>query len=292
MARNHYFTLGTLPEQLLYEDIVIESLKIYGQDCVYIPRELTNKDTIFGDDSVSRFEKNYKIEMYIENVEGFDGEGDLFSKFGVEIRDEATFIISRRRWNALVKSDQNGVDFYRPREGDLIYLPLSKSIFQIQKVETETPFYQLKNLPIFKMRASLFEYNDEDMDTGIADIDAVEKYGAYNIALTLSDSDNSMAFKVGETVTQTLGTTTMSGEIADLNDSDNILYVAHAGSTGGTFAVFDVGSITGATSGITATITLVAERNNIDPGNQSDDFSTDILDFVDFSESNPFGDID
>jgi hypothetical protein len=160
--------------------------------------------------------------MYIENVEGFDGEGDLFSKFGVEIRDEATFIISRSRWNALVKSNQNGVDFYRPREGDLIYLPLSRSIFQIQKVETETPFYQLKNLPIFKMRASLFEYNDEDMDTGIADIDAAEKYGAYNIALTLSDSDNSMSFKVGETVTQTFGTTTMSGEISELNDSDNI----------------------------------------------------------------------
>ena len=291
MARNHYFTLGTKPEQLLYEDIVIESLKIYGQDCVYIPRELTNKDTIFGDDSVSRFEKNYKIEMYIENVEVFDGEGDLFSKFGVEIRDEATFIISRRRWNALVKSNQNGVDFYRPREGDLIYLPLSRSVFQIQKVETETPFYQIKNLPIFKMRASLFEYNDEDMDTGIADIDAAEKFGAYNIVLTLSDSDNSMSFKVGETVTQTFGTATMSGEISELNDSDNTIYLAHVGKSDGTFGVFDVGSITGGTSSVTATVTLVTERNNINPGNQNADFSDGISDFMDFSETNPFGDI-
>ena len=289
MARNHYFTLGTLPEQLLYEDIVIESLKIYGQDCVYIPRELTNKDTIFGDDSVSRFEKNYKIEMYIENVEGFEGEGDLFTRFGVEIRDEATFIISRRRWNALVKSDQNGVDFYRPREGDLIYLPLSQSVFQIQKVETESPFYQLKNLPIFKMRASLFEYNDEDFDTG-TDADLIEKVGAYQIALTLSDSDLASTFTIGETVSQTLGSTTINGELVNLNDSDNILYIAHAGSTDGTFGVFDVGTITGATSTSTATITLVAEQNNIDLGNQNDVFDTFEADFIDFSETNPFGD--
>jgi hypothetical protein len=291
MAVNPYFSQGVKTEQTLYEDIIIESLQMYGQDCVYMPRELTNKDIIFGDDPVSHFSKAYRVEMYIENAEGFDGEGDLFTKFGVELRDEATFIMARRRWNKLVSSYQTTIDFYRPREGDLIYLPLSKSIFQIQKVETETPFYQLKNLPIFKMRASLFEYNDEDFDTGTG-ADIIEKVGAYQIGLSLSDSDTASFFTIGETVTQTLGTTTMSGEIADLNDSDNILYVAHAGSTGGTFAIFDVGSITGATSGITATITLVAERNNIDPGNQSDDFSTDILDFVDFSESNPFGDID
>jgi hypothetical protein len=289
MALNPYFSQGVKTEQTLYEDIIIESLKIYGQDCIYMPRELTNKDTIFSDDPVSHFSKAYRVEMYIENAEGFEGEGDLFTRFGVEIRDEATFILARRRWNQLVNSYQTTIDYFRPREGDLIYLPLSQSIFQIQKVETESPFYQLKNLPIFKMRASLFEYNDEDFDTG-TDADLIEKVGAYQIALTLSDSDLASTFTIGETVSQTLGSTTINGELVNLNDSDNILYIAHAGSTDGTFGVFDVGTITGATSTTTATITLVAEQNNIDLGNQNDVFDTFEADFIDFSETNPFGD--
>ena len=98
MATNRYFTRGTPTEQRLYEDIIIESLKIYGQDVYYLPREIVKRDTIFNDDNVCRFDDAYRIEMYIENIEGFDGEGDLFTKFGVEIRDAATFIVARRRW--------------------------------------------------------------------------------------------------------------------------------------------------------------------------------------------------
>lgn len=288
MATNHYFNQGTLTEQLLYEDIVIESLKIFGQDIVYLPRELTNKDVFFNDDSISKFVKYYKIEMYIENIEGFDGEGDLFTKFGVEIRDEASFIVSRRRWNRLVKSETNEIEFYRPREGDLIYLPLSKSIFEIQKVETESPFYQLKNLPVFRLRASLFEYNDEDFDTGIADIDQVESIGAYQIVLELRDSDNPAAFSIGEMISQTIGTNTISAEVASINDSDNTIGVIHIGSADGTFANFTTGTITGGTSGITATVTTISEQNNIDPNNQNSIF--DNISFIDFSETNPFGD--
>jgi len=287
MATNHYFNQGTLTEQLLYEDIVIESLKIFGQDCVYLPRELTNKDIFFNDDSISKFVKNYKIEMYIENIEGFDGEGDLFTKFGVEIRDEASFVISRRRWNSIIKSQNNAIEFYRPREGDLIYLPLSKSIFEIQKVETESPFYQLKNLPLFRMRASLFEYNDEDFDTGIDAIDTVESIGAYQNALTLSTTP--MSFIVGETIQQTLASgVVMRGEVTEQNDSDSILYIAHIGSNDGTFGQFTTGTIIGSTSSATATVTSVSERNNIDPNNQNSIFNN--IDFIDFSETNPFGD--
>lgn len=291
MAINHYFSQGTSTEQLLYEDIVIESLKIYGQDLVYLPREIVNKDTIFSDDSVSKFSKYYKIEMYIENTEGFDGEGDLFTKFGVEIRDEATFVVSRRRWEKLVKAYNNTVEFYRPREGDLIYLPMSKSIFEIQKVETESPFYQLKNLPIFKMRASLFEYNDEDFDTGITNIDEIEASGGYQIALSLSGTNTAAGFIVGENVTQTLsGGTVMNGEVSEINDSDNILYLAHAGATDGTFGEFTTGSIIGGTSSMSATVLSVAERNNIDNSSQNSIFDGFEADFLDFSESNPFGD--
>lgn len=110
MATNLYFAQGTRSEQVLYEDLIIESLKMYGQDVYYIPREIVKRDRIFEDDAVSRFDNSYRIETYIENVEGFDGEGDLFTKFGVEIRDAATFIMSRRRWSSVVAKNESTVD--------------------------------------------------------------------------------------------------------------------------------------------------------------------------------------
>jgi len=131
MARNIYFTEKHAGEIELYENIVIESLQIYGTDVYYIPRDLVNEDTVFGDDTESSFNSSYKVEMYIDNIEGFEGEGDLFTKFGVEIRDEATFVVARRRWLQTVGRYDNEITGERPREGDLIYLPLSNSTFQI-----------------------------------------------------------------------------------------------------------------------------------------------------------------
>ena len=159
MARNIYFSDKVRSEQNLYENIIIESLKTYGQDVYYLPRTIVNENRIFGEDVPSKFSNSYKIEMYIENTEGFEGEGDLFTKFGVEIRDEATFIVSRRRWNTTVGKIDNQIEGERPREGDLIFLPLSKSMFEVMHVEHEQPFYQLANLPTFKMRCQLFEYS-------------------------------------------------------------------------------------------------------------------------------------
>src|SRR6056300_1173098 len=109
MARNLYFSEKVRSEMDLYEDIVIEALKMYGQDIYYLPRELVNEDVSLGDDVASRFPQSHKIELYIENVEGFDGEGDLFTRFGVEIRDEATFIVARRRWTQTVKRFDNEI---------------------------------------------------------------------------------------------------------------------------------------------------------------------------------------
>ena len=175
MATNFYFSQKVRSEQNLYEDIVIESLKMYGQDVYYLPREIVNEDRVFGDDVPSKFSSSYKIEMYVENVEGFDGEGDLFTKFGVEIRDQATFVVARRRWTSTVGRVDNNINSIRPREGDLIYLPLSNSMFQIMAVEHEQPFYQISNLPVYKLRAELFEYNDEDFETEIDAIDDIER---------------------------------------------------------------------------------------------------------------------
>src|SRR5210317_591692 len=178
MATNPYITKGYRPEQNLYEDIVIESLQFYGQDVYYLPREIITQDQIFADEVESRFSEAYKVEMYIENIEGFDGEGDLFTKFGVEIRDQATFIVARKRWKNLIGAylEENN---FRPREGDIIYLPLSNSMFQIMKVETEAPFYQLNQLPTFRLRCELFEYNDEEFQTMVDEIDDVVSEGAY-----------------------------------------------------------------------------------------------------------------
>jgi len=186
MATNVYFSQGKRSEQRLYEDIIIESLKIYGQDVYYMPRDILNENKIFGEDIPSRFNSSYKIEMYIENVEGFDGEGDLFTKFGVEIRDQATFIVARKRWNDAVKRYDNEIPStqVRPNEGDIIYLPLSNSMFQIMHVEHEQPFYQLKDLPTYKLRCELFEYTGEELDTGIDVIDNIEHDDSYRIELT------------------------------------------------------------------------------------------------------------
>ena len=185
MARNPYFSQKVRSEQNLYEDIIIESLKMYGQDVYYLPRDTVNEDRILGEDVPSSFNSSYKVEMYIENTEGFDGEGDLFTKFGVEIRDQATFIVARKRWTQTVAKYDNDIDSVRPREGDLIYLSLSNSLFEITHVEHEQPFYQLSNLPTYKLRCELFEYNDENLDTGIEVIDDIEVDYAYTYKVTV-----------------------------------------------------------------------------------------------------------
>ena len=179
MARNFYFSEKVRSEINLYEELIIEALKIYGQDVYYLPRTIVNEDTLLGDDPASQFASSYKIEMYIENVEGFDGEGDLFTRFGVEIRDECTFVVSKNRWSNQVARANNAIQGDRPTEGDLIYLPLSKSMFEIRHVEHEQPFYQIENVPTYKMRCTLFEYSGEDMDTGNTEIDSLEKDYAY-----------------------------------------------------------------------------------------------------------------
>ena len=300
MARNIYFSESLRSEQNLYEDIVIESLKIYGQDVFYLPRDIVNEDTILGDDIPSRFNSSHIIEMYIENTEGFDGEGDLFTKFGVEIRDEATFVVSRRRWSAAVKQMDTEVTAVRPLEGDLIYLPMTKKLFQITMVEHEQPFYQLQNLPVFKLRCTLFEYNDEDLDTGVTDIDKIEKDYAYTYILTLNR--NSDFIEAGHKATMILDSAsslTMTGEVTKFSDSDSKLHLVHVGASDGTYRNF-ITNRTITISGDTTTrlvadsdftVTAIAEENSISENEQNDFFSSGSS-FLDFSENNPFGDVE
>lgn len=289
--RNLYFSDAVRSEQNLYEDIVIEALKMYGQDVYYLPRDLVNEDRIFGDDVPSRFNSSHKIEMYIENVEGFDGEGDLFTRFGVEIRDEATFIVSRKRWSKQVARHDNEITATRPLEGDLIYLPMTQKLFQIMHVEHEQPFYQLANLPVFKMRCQLFEYNDEDLDTGINSIDKIEQDYAYKYIFTVTGSTiRDINDRIGETASISLsGGATWSGEISKWSDSDNKIHIIHAGADDGKFySAPSSGSVLVGDSDFV--ILSVSEENQISNNEQNQDFSTISLDFLDFTENNPFGD--
>jgi hypothetical protein len=364
MATNPYFSQNVRSEQGLFEDIVIESLKLYGQDIYYLPRDIVNEDRILGDDVPSRFNSSYKIEMWIENVDGFDGEGDLFTKFGVEIRDQATFVVSRRRWNQTILRHDNEITVKRPAEGDLLYIPFSQKLFQITHVEHEQPFYQLQNLPTFKLRCELFEYNDEDFDTNVEVIDDIQNDYAYAYNLTMNttkttatatatlsggnvssinltaaglgyttapavtvsgdatavavlDGTGTIAsitvtsaggsytsvptvtigapteveYSIGKMVDQTLSDgTILSGEVAEFNQDTKVLKLISFGANDGKFHLPVTGRvIIDRTTSKGAVVSAVSEDIQSSANEQNNYFDT-LTDFLDFSESNPFGD--
>lgn len=287
--RNIYISQKVASEQDLYENIIIESMQIYGQEVQYIPRTLVNEDEIFAEDAVSRFDRAYQIEMYLENIDGFDGEQELFTKFGVEIRDRATLHVSRKRWNREV--GQN-VDYDRPQEGDLIYLTLSDQIFEIMRVIDDRPFYQIQDLPTYRMEIELFEYNDEQFDTSLEIVDEVEALGN-RIQLTLAPSASN-DFQIGENVEYYVDSADgirLAAEIVEWDASSNVLEVAHVGSTDGKWRTFSAGTtITSTETNITKTINIVGEELQ-QVFSQNETFETVSDDIIDFSESNPFGEV-
>ncbi len=188
MATNFFFNnFQNSQEQLLIENLIIESIKIYGHDVFFIPRTPIAIDVIYGEDPLREYVSAIPIEMFIKNIEGFAGEGDFLSKFNIQIRDQITFSVARR-----IFSDEVGIydDKVRPNEGDLIYFPLNRKIFEIKFVEHEAIFYQLGALQMYDLKCELFEYNNEYFDTGIEDIDKMMiKYSnsVENFALLTED---------------------------------------------------------------------------------------------------------
>ena len=165
MTRNVFFTHGTRNEQFLQQNLVEEYIKMFGMDVLYIPRQLIAKDNVFNEEVVSQFDDSYIIEAYLENFDGFQGGGDLLTKFGIRQTDEITMVISQQRFSDLISQflllDQDIEVGERPQEGDLIYFPLSSNYFEIKFVEHEEPFYQLGKNYTYKLKAELFEYSDE-----------------------------------------------------------------------------------------------------------------------------------
>ena len=211
MTTNQYFNnFNYAGEQDLVEDLIIESIKMYGHNVKYMPRTLVKEDLVLGEDVLSSFQLAAEIEMYIKNVEGFEGEGDFLSRFNLEIRDQMTLSVSRKRFEQvgageslmdevgyniqletantsapanshmlMLESGTTGVNSYsisssRPLEGDLIYFPLNDKLFEVRFVEHEEFFYQTGRLQTYELRCELFTYSSEKIDTGNTEIDAIE----------------------------------------------------------------------------------------------------------------------
>ena len=272
MAINHYFQggrgIGNNAEKRLHEDLIIEGLKIYGQDVYYLPRTLVNRDLVLGEDTTSRFDDSYMIEMYFETAEGFAGEQELINKFGLEIREDTTLVVSKRRFEEHVASKANLIATGRPNEGDVIYLPLMNSFFEIQFVEDQEPFFQLGNLPVYKLRVTRFEYSNEEINTGQEILDQAEdKY-------SLNTLNHKMSLE--------------SGQVALTGDGSIELEDYFDYSTGQK-ALLMLETFEG-----TKTIQQQSSyANNLDMNEAAGyDTTSTADDILDFTERNPFGEVD
>ena len=281
MATNVFFNHAVNSEQHLYEDLVVESLRMYGHETMYLPRQVIEEDSILNEDVQSKFGDAYSVEMYIENTDGFEGEGDLMSKFGLQIRDQATFVISLRSWERFISLDSNLATSFRPNEGDLVYLPLSGSMFEIKFVEHEDPFYQVGKLFVFKLRCELFEYSQEDFDTGIGDIDLIEDEQAYSLNMTMNNG-NATDYIANETLALN---GTVVAEVVSWNQPTSKLLAKDITTT------LQVGDVLNGANGATFTIASIDDRMTFsnDAAAQNLDFENKDSSYLDLSETNPFG---
>ena len=274
--------IGSAQEQKTIENLIVETIEIYGQDIYYVPRTIVNKDTVFGEDSDTKFESAKAIRAYVNNVEGWEGQGELLSKFGVRIEDKTTFIFSRDKFKEHVDDSTVLNVEGRPNEGDLIWFPTTKHLFQIMFVEAEKPFYQLGKGYVWECQCELFEYSDEEIDTGITDLDNIETAFANAITVGLV-AGGSGTFTAGETVTG--GTSNVTAEVKSFDAATRTLIVINRS---GTFSVPE--TITGGTSSASwTTATYNTIQNTNSEYDQNNDFETADNDIIDFSETNPFG---
>ena len=282
MATNPYFTQGTTGEQDMHESLVIEQIKMYGKNVYYIPRTLVKTDSVFGEDTMSKFEGAFEIEAYIEDNTGFRGDGDMFSKFGVQIADQATFVISRTRFTTAVDDNATLIVEGRPNEGDLVYFPMANKIFEIQFVEYEVPFFTLGKQYTWGLRCELFQYSDEDIDTGITEVDAVEVNYANAISVNVAEG-GSGDFVAEEIVTG--GNSNVTSTVKSWNSATRQLVVYNRS---GIFSIPE--TLTGNTSSAAWTSATYNTLNNVNDESQANFvIETQADGIIDFTEGNPFG---
>ena len=282
MALNTYFSQGTTGEQDLTQSLVNEQIKMFGRDVYYIPRTLVKQDTVFGEDTMSKFEGAYLIEAFIEDNSGFRGDGDMFTKFGVQIADQVTFVISRTRFTEAVDDNTTLIVEGRPNEGDLVYFPLANKIFEIQFVEYEVPFFTLGKQYTWGLRCELFQYSDEDIDTGITEVDAVE--GNYANAISVNVADGGSGDFVAEEIV-TGGNSNVTATVKSWNSATRQLVVYNRS---GIFSIPE--TLTGNTSSAAWTSATYNTLNNVNDESQANFvIETQADGIIDFTEGNPFG---
>ena len=277
---------GSAQEQTFIENLIVESIEIYGQDIYYMPRTYVNRDTILGEVENSRFTQALQVRAYVNNVEGWEGQGELLSKFGVRIEDKTTFVFSREKFTSAV--DDNAVLNVegRPNEGDLIWFPATKHLFEIQFVEAERPFYQLGKGFVWECQCELFQYADEALDTGVAEIDGIEAAFANAITVNFA-AGGTGTFTVGEVVAG--GTSNVTAEVKAWNATDRQLQVYNRS---GIFTIPE--TVTGQTSGAAWTSASYNTLNNVNTADSIDQnfgFEPADDDIIDFTEGNPFGSV-
>ena len=292
MAVNHYFNNfpGVVtPEQLLAEDLIIESIRQYGADVYYVPRKsLSDEDLIYGEDTVKLYDAAYSMEMYIQSVAGFEGPGEFFSKFGLEIRDSMRVVVARRTYEKYVPV----ATYPRPREGDLVYIPALANLYEIKYVEEERNFYTLGRRPplfyFYELSMELYKFSNERFSTGVKEIDDVGRAYSYtqNMAMVAGGSG---AYKREEIVYQgsSLASATSTAIVKNWFPSNNMLQLINIKGTFSTGA-----NVIGSTSNANFTLTTF---NRQDFDGVSDELTnnleiqTDANGIIDFTETNPFG---
>ena len=285
MATNKFFSdlHNGNDDQSLVEDLIIECIQIYGMDCYYVPYTLINEDKLYGEDTLMEFNKAYDLEMYIETISSLEGRGDFLAKFGLQIDDAGNLMCSIRRFRQACN-----YEYYRPREKDLIYFPLVKSLFEITYVEHEKLFHQLGALQVYSMRIQLLNYNNQKIRTGVREIDAVENEHCFTVSYQLEQTGTSR-FIMGEMVYQgaSLATSTAKGMVVSYDRIGKILVVKDQVGT------FDVahGPIIGETSH--ASFGIHAFDNQELPNEpiaDNKEITSEGTVFVNWSEKNPFSD--
>ena len=303
MPTNVYFTQGTKNEQLLVEDLIIESLKIYGQDFFYIPRKLVSKDEILGEDRLSEFKASFPIEMYFENVDSLAGQGAFIQKFGLMMEQSATLVVARRRWDQLVGRYGQTQLPNRPNEGDLLYFPLTKGLFEIKFVQHQDPFYQLGKLYVYKLQVELFQYSSERIDTGIDEVDAFENLKSFTTNISRSNYGSIIRFNVtnggsGYTSVPTVEIVSSSGygatATAVLGTGSNANKVVALNVTNGGNGYKDqplINFIGGGGVGATAMAVIEVDIDKVESFGDNNKFKVQGADVL-FNKDNPFGEVD
>lgn len=282
-TRTVFHHTNVTTEQKLHEDLIIEAIQIYGQDVYYLPRTNAVIDTFFGEDAGSTlYDTAIPVEMYVKDVEAFEGEGSFMQQFGLEIKDQTTFTIARK-----VFTDLN-TGLNQPKEGDLVWFPLINAMFKIQFVEDQSIFYQLGHLPVFDLQCELFDFQHEVFRTGIAEIDEYGRKIAEDSTYDL-EVGGVGSFEVGENVFQgTLNDPTFNAVVKDFDPlGPSITLFSSTGLPGAV-------TLTGEDSGAAWVVDLPIDTTQIEMESSGGDnwiIEEEATTFLDFSEKNPFGDI-